>query len=311
MQQTRRYIRDGNDLTQYHYDGSGNVVGLSDAGQNSVAEYSYDAYGNTLSATGAQAALNTYRYSTKEYFGSVGLYNYGYRFYSPGMGRWINRDPIGEVGGFNLYAAFANSPTNLADAYGLATDPPGKAGRIRVVYNAFIPSSEVNAPGIDPGVPRVLGIVPHGDSRNASSTGGSYRVMHTVVINPSTGQAVSWEAPGTSKVTWPLIGDRGIKGWPDAMNTWVRGNSCDGWDITMRRNARNGYDFTGIGPGITYEINLHVTPDGRVTGNIVHDPYPAYEIWLYTGPANNATPVYQNYPASGTSVIGIGALLGP
>jgi uncharacterized protein RhaS with RHS repeats len=34
------------------------------------------------------------------------------------MGRWINRDPIGEAGGLNLYAALNNSPTNRSDAYG-------------------------------------------------------------------------------------------------------------------------------------------------------------------------------------------------
>lgn len=41
------------------------------------------------------------------------------RSYSPGLGRWINRDPIGEAGGLNLYAAMGNSPTNFSDAYGL------------------------------------------------------------------------------------------------------------------------------------------------------------------------------------------------
>ena len=110
--------RSGTTSSYFHYDGSGNVVGLTDSTQASVAEYSYDAFGNTLSSSGAQASSNTYRYSTKEYFGSVGLYNYGYRFYSPGMGRWINRDPVEEDGGLNLYAFNYNSPTNYVDPDG-------------------------------------------------------------------------------------------------------------------------------------------------------------------------------------------------
>jgi RHS repeat-associated protein len=111
----------------YHYDGSGNVVQLSDSSQTQVAEYSYDAYGNMLSISGAQASANPYRYSTKEQQPTNGLYDYGYRFYSPALGRWINRDPIEEDGGLNLYEAFLNNPVNEADPYGLSTvnTPPG------------------------------------------------------------------------------------------------------------------------------------------------------------------------------------------
>ena len=103
----------------YHYDGSGNVTQMSDVNQNSVAEYSYDAYGNTLRAVGTQASSNRYRYSTKEYQTATGLYDYGYRFYSPSLGRWINRDPIAESGGLNLYGMVGNDPVNFLDAYGL------------------------------------------------------------------------------------------------------------------------------------------------------------------------------------------------
>jgi RHS repeat-associated protein len=43
----------------------------------------------------------------------------GYRFYSPGLGRWINRDPIGEEGGLLLYNGMANDPVNRVDYHGL------------------------------------------------------------------------------------------------------------------------------------------------------------------------------------------------
>ena len=43
----------------------------------------------------------------------------GYRFYSPGLGRWISKDPIVEVGGINLYIFSANQPINIVDPYGL------------------------------------------------------------------------------------------------------------------------------------------------------------------------------------------------
>jgi hypothetical protein len=60
------------------------------------------------------------------------------------MGRWINRDPIGEVGGINLYAAFANSPNNLVDTYGespLAWAMTGKWSPSVDEYNAALDSA--------------------------------------------------------------------------------------------------------------------------------------------------------------------------
>ena len=48
-----------------------------------------------------------------------GLYNYGYRFYHPSLGRWLGRDPIGEAGGLNLYGAVDNNPSDTYDFLGL------------------------------------------------------------------------------------------------------------------------------------------------------------------------------------------------
>lgn len=48
-----------------------------------------------------------------------GMRYYGYRFYSPELGRWLNRDPIEEMGGLNLYAFVDNAPLNDVDAFGL------------------------------------------------------------------------------------------------------------------------------------------------------------------------------------------------
>ncbi|MCK5784253.1 MAG: hypothetical protein KAH06_07385, partial [Desulfobacterales bacterium] len=48
-----------------------------------------------------------------------GLYYYGYRYYAPELGRWINRDPLGEQGGVNLYSFVLNNPINQSDYLGM------------------------------------------------------------------------------------------------------------------------------------------------------------------------------------------------
>jgi RHS repeat-associated protein len=44
---------------------------------------------------------------------------YGYRYYDPVIGRWPSRDPIGEIGGMNLYGFMGNDGVNKLDYLGL------------------------------------------------------------------------------------------------------------------------------------------------------------------------------------------------
>ena len=39
-------------------------------------------------------------------------------FYNPSSGRWLNRDPIGELGGLNVYAFVVNDPLSFVDPLG-------------------------------------------------------------------------------------------------------------------------------------------------------------------------------------------------
>jgi len=46
--------------------------------------------------------------------------NNAFAFYNPSMGRWLNRDPVEEKGGLNLYATVNNTPLNKCDKLGLS-----------------------------------------------------------------------------------------------------------------------------------------------------------------------------------------------
>jgi hypothetical protein len=51
---------------------------------------------------------------------------YGFRYYDPETGRWPNRDPIGEMGGYNLYSFIGNNSISFYDIWGLFLEKPMK-----------------------------------------------------------------------------------------------------------------------------------------------------------------------------------------
>lgn len=110
---------DSDSQYNYFYDGNGNVGQLVN-GKSIVASYEYDPFGKLVKAEGALAETNPFRFSTKYFDDESKLYYYGYRFYAAELGRWINRDPIQEDGGINLYGFVGNDGVNVVDLLGLA-----------------------------------------------------------------------------------------------------------------------------------------------------------------------------------------------
>lgn len=108
------------------YDGNGNLAALYDAvGSGAAAAiYEYSPFGELLRAEGSYAKENPFRYSTKFTDDETGLVNYGHRYYSPSLGRFINRDPIEEAGGVNLFGFCGNDPVNGYDVLGFTDGPP-------------------------------------------------------------------------------------------------------------------------------------------------------------------------------------------
>jgi RHS repeat-associated protein len=103
----------------YFYDGNGNIIDLVGDDGSEQAHYQYSPFGERLSATGALASINPYQFSSKERDSATGFYYYGLRYYNSGLGRWLNRDPLGESGGVNLYCFIGNNPCINYDSFGL------------------------------------------------------------------------------------------------------------------------------------------------------------------------------------------------
>jgi len=65
------------------------------------------------------AKVNPFRWSSKYLDEETTFVYYGRRYYSPSLGRWLNRDPLEEEGGLNLVAFVGNNSANVYDPFGL------------------------------------------------------------------------------------------------------------------------------------------------------------------------------------------------
>ena len=90
---------------------------LTDSSGNIQARYSFDPYGR---ATKLQGTLSSdFQYAGYYIHAPSGLNLTSTRPFDSQLGRWLNRDSIGESGGINLYGYVGNEPEASADPLGL------------------------------------------------------------------------------------------------------------------------------------------------------------------------------------------------
>ena len=153
--------------TWLYQDQLGSVIGTANSAGTSTAIHSYGPYGEPNIATGIR-----FRYTGQQFIGSLNLYYYKARFYSPALGRFLQTDPIGIADDLNLYAYVRNNPINFSDPSGLTAAAAsmllGKLGSTSTGqfalgfipgYDLYMASQNPNATMLDYGV-GVLGILP-------------------------------------------------------------------------------------------------------------------------------------------------------
>ena len=107
----------GGNTYYYHHDGLGSVTEITNSAGTVIENYSYDVYGQPSVVT--SSISNRYRFTGREFDEETGLSHYRARAYSPMLGRFLQRDPIGYYDSMNLFQYVGNSPVNYVDSYGL------------------------------------------------------------------------------------------------------------------------------------------------------------------------------------------------
>lgn len=115
-------------ITNYYVasDAMGSVTAILDEDGNVFERRSYDAFGEmtcmlpdgtpvTESPTGVDVSFQGQIRDD-----ATGIYQMGYRCYNPTLGRWLNRDPIGLIGGTNMQSFVGNRPIDSTDPDGLS-----------------------------------------------------------------------------------------------------------------------------------------------------------------------------------------------
>jgi len=115
----------------YHADLIGSTWSMSDENGEGVDAARYSAFGELVEGTAHRYGYaGAYGYQTDaDVYGGPGAFPFlhvGARYYDPATGRFLQRDPIGILGGLNVYSYVVSTPTTIVDPQGLqALVPPG------------------------------------------------------------------------------------------------------------------------------------------------------------------------------------------
>ncbi|WOI53022.1 RHS repeat-associated core domain-containing protein [Parvularcula sp. LCG005] len=102
---TRRYMS---------ADERGSIIMVTNNSGGYVARNKYDDYGDPSSTNSTR-----FQYTGQIYLKTAGLYHYKARAYHPGIGRFMQTDPIGYGDGLHMYAYVGGDPVNGRDPSGL------------------------------------------------------------------------------------------------------------------------------------------------------------------------------------------------
>ena len=212
---TKRFFGGGEQIGGVNYyftrDHLGSVREMVDASGVIQARYDYDPYGRVTKVSGAMNA--DFGYAGMYYHATSGLNFTLYRAYDSDLGRWPNRDTIGELGGLNLYGYVGNNPVNFYDPLGLlwyddlATYVGNSANAAKDIVNNSLPP--VIAIAVDTAIDLGNGLAsaPAAIGHLGEATGATGEIGNEPVLQPLSHLG---EGTGTFSVNPTLENSAGV-----------------------------------------------------------------------------------------------------
>src|SRR5690625_2532982 len=295
-------------------DANSNIIAWVETATLSVSgRADYGAFGEPVMRTGAAREM-PFGFSTKYTDFETDLLYYGYRYYSPSMGRFLNRDPIEEEGGLNLYAFVGNDPMNRWDYLGLEA--------FTFTVMTFIPQDYVQYP---------IGALYRGDGGRFNRSIGrrNYRTRQEVGFDPDqpaivseqndVGVSVRYRRPNPFEKSFVDYESKpGVwynqQYWiedardrADASRVKATFSEIDVCKVRLRLTAHIGDPIGPPGtPKVDYTMEVefykHVLSEPwRLRARADHDGFPSYlffyganEIWFHDGWTGNPLQLFPN-----------------
>ena len=121
---------------------TGNVVGLSGPNGQRSASYFYLPFGQVTQINGTANDDIEFAGAFGLVTSSTGLVSMRARFYNPALGKFLEQDPIGVVGGSNTYLYVASNPISDVDPFGTQATSNDIAYSLHAVASdGYVPAS--------------------------------------------------------------------------------------------------------------------------------------------------------------------------
>ena len=238
---------------------------------------------------------NHYKFTGKERDSETGLDNFGARFNSSTIGRFISADPLKASGSprnpqsWNRYSYVLNSPLALVDRDGQCSAPAVGKGQVGVCVDLYIAAPRINGLG-------------RGDDRGPApkDPSATYRTEVQMVLDPAKGTAAVVKndaGTSTAKIIGvpdsPLELDISHKGTSSTTVSPVTKDDNGDMHFTMSNVGLNGLSSLPGAPKDTIktDVNFDFTPDGKVglDSGGMRTAFPSLEIYSYDSKGNATT----------------------